>query len=113
MNNELLTDNRCPMTRTMAAIGTKWKPVVIYIIGKKKIRFGQIAAHMPLISRKVLTEQLKDLEEDEIITRQAFAETPPRVEYQLTEKGLALLPILQDMCRWNMKYEKKSMVCPQ
>jgi DNA-binding HxlR family transcriptional regulator len=113
MNDALLTDNQCPMTRTMATIGTKWKPVVIYTIGKKKIRFGQIAAHMPLISRKVLTEQLKDLEEDAIIVRQAFAETPPRVEYQLTEKGLALLPILEDMCRWNKKYEKKSMACPQ
>ena len=93
------------MTRTMAAIGTKWKPIIIYVIGKKKLRFGQLAAQVSLISRKVLTDQLKELEDDGILLRESFKEIPPRVEYALTEKGLGLLPILKAMCDWNQQYE--------
>lgn len=92
------------MTRVMASIGTKWKPIIIYTIGKKNVRFGQINARMGIISKKVLTEQLKELEEDGIVTRQEFKELPPRVEYTLTQKGLDLLPILNMLTRWNQKY---------
>jgi DNA-binding HxlR family transcriptional regulator len=60
---------------------------------------------MSIISRKVLTEQLKELEEDGILMRESFKEIPPRVEYSLTEKGLGLLPILKSMCDWNQKFE--------
>jgi DNA-binding HxlR family transcriptional regulator len=88
----------------MASIGTKWKPIIIYTIGKKSVRFGQIHARMGIISKKVLTEQLKELEEDGIVTRQEFKELPPRVEYTLTQKGLDLLPILNMLTRWNQKY---------
>jgi DNA-binding HxlR family transcriptional regulator len=92
------------MTRVMASIGTKWKPIIIYTIGKKTIRFGQIHAQMGIISKKVLTEQLKELEEDGIVSRQEFRELPPRVEYSLTQKGLDLLPVLNMLTRWNQKY---------
>lgn len=105
MSNDLFLSIQCPMTRTMATISTKWKPIIIYAVGKKKVRFGQLAAHISLISRKVLTEQLKELEEDGILIRESFKEIPPRVEYSLTEKGLGLLPILKSMCDWNRKYE--------
>lgn len=105
MNNDLFLNTQCPMTRTMATIGTKWKPILIFVIGKKKMRFGQLAAQVSLISRKVLTEQLKELEEDGILIRESFKEIPPRVEYALTEKGLGLLPILKAMCDWNSRYE--------
>ncbi len=104
MKNEQFLSAQCHMTRAMALLGTKWKPIIIYGIAEKTIRFGQLAAHMPLISRKVLTEQLKELEKDGILIRESFSEIPPRVEYHLTEKGLALLPILEDMCKWNQKY---------
>jgi len=108
MSNEIFMSSACSMTRTMAAIGNKWKPIIVYTIAKKKVRFGQLAAFMPLISRKVLTEQLKELEEDSILLRESFNELPPRVEYSLTEKGLALLPILDEMCKWNNRYNKKA-----
>lgn len=104
MNNEIFICHNCPMTRVMASIGTKWKPIIIYTIGKKNVRFGQINARMGIISKKVLTEQLKELEEDGIVTRQEFKELPPRVEYTLTQKGLDLLPILNMLTRWNHKY---------
>ncbi|MBK1895349.1 helix-turn-helix transcriptional regulator [Chryseobacterium sp. YIM B02567] len=92
------------MTRTMASIGTKWKPIIIYTIGKRTIRFGQIYALMGIISKKVLTEQLKELVEDGIISREKFDELPPRVEYTLTPKGIDLLRILNMLTIWNDKH---------
>jgi len=62
-------------------------------------------AIVPHISRKVLTEQLKELEEDGLLERLAYKEIPPRVEYKLSEKGLAFLPILENIKEWNSKYE--------
>lgn len=104
MNNDIFICHNCPMTRTMASIGTKWKPIIIYTVGKRTIRFGQIHAIMGIISKKVLTEQLKELVEDGILNREKFNELPPRVEYSLTTKGLDLLRILNMLTVWNEKY---------
>lgn len=89
------------MTRTVGVLGGKWKMIIITYLGQRRVRFGQLAQQMSLISRKVLTEQLRELEEDGIIRREAFAELPPRVEYSLTEHGLALLPILGQLREWH------------
>jgi DNA-binding HxlR family transcriptional regulator len=88
------------MTRTMGVLGGKWKPIIISYLTQPR-RFGQLVQRMSLISRKVLTEQLRELEEDGIVRREAFAEVPPRVEYSLTAHGQALLPILAQLCAWN------------
>jgi DNA-binding HxlR family transcriptional regulator len=108
MKDEKFRFAECSLTRSMAIIGTKWKPLIVYVLQKKKVRFGQLDAIIPLISRKVLTEQLKELEEDGILRREAFNEIPPRVEYSLTEKGLALLPILNLIKSWNIKFEAEN-----
>src|ERR1035437_5724200 len=109
MKDERFRFSECPLTRSMAIIGTKWKPLIVYVLQKKKVRFGQLDAIIPLISRKVLTEQLKELEEDGILRREAFKEIPPRVEYSLTEKGLALIPILNLIKTWNTKFENENI----
>jgi DNA-binding HxlR family transcriptional regulator len=109
MKDERFSFSECSLTRSMAVIGTKWKPIIIYVLQKRKVRFGQIDAFIPLITRKVLTEQLKELEEDGIIKREAFSEIPPRVEYSLTKKGFALLPILNAIMVWNDKFEIKNI----
>ncbi|WP_235280425.1 winged helix-turn-helix transcriptional regulator [Myroides profundi] len=88
----------------MATIGTKWKPIIIYAIGLKTLRFGEVFARVEIISKKVLTQQLKELVEDKIIMRQEFDEVPLRVEYTLTEKGIELLKILNQLTLWNQKY---------
>ena len=106
MRDQRFSFAECPLTRSMAVIGTKWKPIIINAIRPKKVRFGQLDAIIPLITRKVLTEQLKELGEDGILLRESFAELPPRVEYSLTKKGLELLPILGAIIEWNLKYEK-------
>src|ERR1035437_1427604 len=109
MKDERFRFSECTLTRSMAIIGTKWKPLIVYVLQNKKVRFGQLDAIIPLITRKVLTEQLKELEMDGILRRQAFNETPPRVEYSLTEKGLALLPILNLIKSWNTKFETENI----
>lgn len=106
MNKDFFTCSNCPMTRTMATIGSKWKPIIIYALGNRTLRFGQVLVRINIISKKVLTEQLKELEEDGIVIRTAYKELPPRVEYHLTEKGLELLPILNMMTLWNSKYSE-------
>src|SRR5579864_2344780 len=82
-----------------------WKPIIINVIGTRTIRFGQLDSIVPHISRKVLAEQLKELEEDGLLERLAYKELPPRVDYKLSEKGLAFLPILDSIKEWNLKYE--------
>ncbi len=105
MRDDRFCNSHCPFTRAIGTIGNKWKPIIIDVIGTRSIRFGQLHSIVPLISRKVLTEQLKELEEDGLLERLAYKEIPPRVEYKLSEKGLAFLPILENIKEWNIKYE--------
>ena len=109
MRDERFCNSNCPFTRAIGTIGNKWKPIIINVIGTRTIRFGQLAAIVPHITRKVLTEQLKELEEDGLLERFAFKELPPRVDYKLSEKGLAFLPILESIKEWNLKYEVVTM----
>ena len=109
MRDEKFCNSNCPFTRAIGTIGNKWKPIIINVIGTRSIRFGQLDAIIPHISRKVLTEQLRELEEDGLLERLAFKELPPRVEYKLSDKGLAFLPILESIKEWNLKYEVVSM----
>lgn len=110
MRDEKFCNSHCPFTRAIGTIGNKWKPIIINVIGTRNIRFGQLDAIIPFISRKVLTEQLKELEEDGLLERLAYKELPPRVEYKLSEKGLAFLPILEAIKEWQGKFETPSTV---
>ncbi|UOY06869.1 helix-turn-helix transcriptional regulator [Muricauda sp. SCSIO 64092] len=92
--------NSCSLVHTMNIIGNKWKPIIIYLLSNGSLRFGQLNALIPAISKKVLTNQLKELEGDQLLLRQSFAEIPPRVEYSLTEKAIGLLPILRRLSEW-------------
>lgn len=92
--------SKCPLTMALNVIGGKWKPLIIYNLDKSKKRFGQLDATIPGISRKVLTNQLNQLVKDQLVVRTAFAETPPRVEYCLSDKGKELVPILKGIAKW-------------
>ncbi len=104
MKKEAFQYSDCPIHRSMAILGTKWKPILIWALRERKARFGQLAAAVGLISRKVLTSTLKELEEDGVIKREEFKELPPRVEYALTEKGHALIPIMLQLVDWDSAY---------
>ena len=90
----------CPLTQALTVIGGKWKPIIIYQLYRSSKRFGQLNVAIPGISRKVLSSQLNELLNDGLISRRAYAESPPRVEYDLTEKGKELIPIFSSIADW-------------
>ena len=90
----------CPITKTLDFIGGRWKTVILYILDDRTLRFGEISARIPAISRKVLTEQLKELVKDGILSRVKFNETPPKVEYFVTEFSKSLKNVLAEMEKW-------------
>ena len=102
-NQAVKSDIKCPVTAMFQLIGGKWKPVILYCLRSETRRFGEISARIPGLSRKVLTEQLKELEMDGLILRQQFNEIPPRVEYTLTDLGKSLAPVLNEMEKWGME----------
>ncbi len=98
--------NKCPVTHAMNIIGGKWKPIIIYLLSRGRLRFGKLIMFMPSISRKVLTDQLRELEADGLIIREKFAEIPPRVEYSLTESSEKLIPLLNSLGEWAKEMAK-------
>ena len=95
----------CPIATTVWLIGNKWKLLIIRTLMDKKQRFTDFVKTIPGISKKVLTDNLRALEEDGIITREVFAQVPPRVEYAMSEIGESLRPILIAMQNWGEEYK--------
>ena len=88
---------------TLDVIGGKWKPIILCHLGEKSQRNGELKKLIPNISQKVLTQQLRELEQDGIISRKIYGEVPPRVEYSLTKEGRSLREILLAMSDWGEK----------
>lgn len=107
----------CEMEVTIKMIGGKCKPMILYyLIEHGTKRFGELQRFVTQVSQRTLTNQLRELEEDGLVSRQVYAEVPPRVEYSITEKGRSLLPVLEQMCQWgeaNMgdRYELTNPLC--
>jgi DNA-binding HxlR family transcriptional regulator len=92
-----LTGISCPVARTAEIIGNKWTPLIVRDLADGQRRFSELERSLAGISPKTLSERLKRLEDAGIIKRDCFAEVPPRVEYSLTPKGVALLPVIECM----------------
>lgn len=98
----------CPVTRTMSIIGGKWRPIILNCIGENSIRFGKLRQMMPAISNKVLSGELRCLEELGLIERKEFDRVSFRIEYKLTKQGQSLIPLLQELAKWgNTHFAKK------
>ncbi len=96
----------CPVATTVQLIGNKWKLLILRnLIYSGKQRFTDFAKTIPGISKKVLTDNLRALEDDGLVEREAFAEVPPRVEYSLSDLGKTLKPILDAMFEWGTDYK--------
>jgi DNA-binding HxlR family transcriptional regulator len=92
----------CPITLFMEQIGGKWKPVILWLlIHNDTMRFSELDKSITGITQKMLSQQLKGLEETGAIKRVSYPVIPPKVEYSLTEKGKSLFGILNDLCRWS------------
>ena len=98
----------CPVTVTLKIIGGKWKPSILYLIDIGINRFGEIHRRIPEISKRMLTNHLRELEADGIVHRKVFAEVPPKVIYSLTDLGQTLEPIFSAMEEWGLEYVLKS-----
>ena len=101
----------CPVATTVWLIGNKWKLLIIRnLVYKGTQRFTDFLKTVPAISKKVLTDNLRALEEDGIIRREVFAEVPPRVEYSLTALGQSLRPLLNAMSDWGSDYKNANKI---
>ena len=98
----------CAMDVTMDYIGGKWKTVVLWYLRKDRKRFSELKKLIPNITEKMLSLQLKDLEQDGIVARKVYPEVPPRVEYYLTEFGKTLIPMLEEIAAWGRKLAEKT-----
>ena len=98
----------CPVETTLMLIGDKWKVLILRDLIDGTKRFGELKKSVGNISQKVLTSQLRDMEQKGLLTRKVYAEVPPRVEYTLTKSGLSLKPILEAMKNWGEEYKEKN-----
>ena len=99
----------CPIRNVLTRICDKWSLLVIYTLKQSStMRFSTLRKHIPDVSQKMLTSTLRVLEADGYVTRQVYAEVPPRVEYTLTETGYSLKPILDSMWAWGLDYKAKN-----
>lgn len=98
------SDYNCPVDATLDVIGGKWKPLILWQLKDKTLRYNNLQQLLPGISPKMLTKQLKELEEDGLVGRKMYPEIPPRVEYSLTDFGRTIIPVLEELGRWGMEY---------
>lgn len=97
----------CPVATTVQLIGNKWKLLIMRNLRVRPWRFNELQKSLEGISQKVLTDSLRSMESDGIVTRTAYPEVPPRVEYALSELGQSMLPIINAMEEWGIEYKKQ------
>ncbi len=90
----------CPVDATISLIGGKYKVIILYHLIPECLRFGELKKLLPNATPKMLTQQLRELESDGFISRTIYPVVPPKTEYQLTEFGKTLIPVLELMCEW-------------
>lgn len=105
---EVKTLPACPVETTLTLISDKWKVLIILDLLPGTKRFGELKKSIGSVSQKVLTSQLRQMEESGLLIRTVFPEVPPRVEYTLTELGQSLKPVLDAMWNWGEEYKAKN-----
>lgn len=98
----------CPVEATIDLIGGKYKAVILWHLTGGTKRFSELKRLMPKITEKMLTQQLRDLESNGLITRTVYPVVPPKVEYDMSELGRSISPVLQAMCDWGSEYIEKT-----
>ena len=98
----------CAVEVTLSVMGGTWKPIVLFHLLHGTKRFSELARAIPNVTQRMLTLQLRELEDAGIVERTVYAEVPPRVEYTLTETGYSLKPILDSMVVWGSAYQREN-----
>lgn len=94
---------KCPIETTLSLISGKWKLLILKELSQGAVRYGKLGAAIPAVSAKVLTQQLRELEEDGLIVRTVYAEVPPRVEYSLSDMGASIFSVFKELRRWGLE----------
>lgn len=102
--NRVRITNNCPLTSSLLLISGRWKLIIIWQLKASPQRFKDLQKNIPHMSKKMLSQQLRELEVDGLINRKNYGEVPPRVEYSLTSLGESLLPILTSLYDWGSQY---------
>lgn len=108
LENEILINASCGMAYTLDLIGGRWKPSILWRLLPGQLRYSQLKKSLPTISERILVLQLRELENDGLISRLIYPEVPPKVEYTLTSLGLSLKPLLQQLSDWGDANRPKS-----
>jgi len=95
---------KCGIDVTLAVVGGKWKASILWHLAQETMRFSDLQRQFSDTTRKMLTQQLRELETDGLVHREVYPQVPPKVEYSLTEKGRSIHPILEQMCEWGRMY---------
>ncbi|HEX3078020.1 MAG TPA: helix-turn-helix domain-containing protein [Lachnospiraceae bacterium] len=103
MNTNLKSFN-CPMELTISLLGGKYKAIILWHLIDRTLRFNELQKLIPSATPKMLTQQLRELESDQLINRTVYPVVPPKTEYSLSEFGKSIIPILDAMCDWGSKY---------
>lgn len=114
MGGALIVNGReygCPIYVTLDMIGGKWKVAILWHLAEAPQRFSELKRQFSTVTQKMLTQQLRELERDGLVSRKVYAVVPPKVEYSLTELGLTILPVLQAMYDWGESYAASSGNC--
>ena len=98
----------CPVAATLEVIGGKWKPLILFHLRDRPMRFSELRRVVPEATQKMLTQQLRDLERDGIIHRKVYAVVPPKVDDSLTDYGQTLKPLLALMCAWGSRHRPRA-----
>ncbi len=106
MSENNVIETNCPLSWALSVISGKWKIAIIWLLRNNALRFNELQKNLPNITQKTLTQQLRELERDGMVSRKVYPEVPPKVEYSLTELGRSIKPALVSMCRWGRKYRK-------
>jgi DNA-binding HxlR family transcriptional regulator len=94
-------DGRCPIEDTLNVIAGRWKILILWWLQDGELRFGELRRRIPTITQKMLTQQLRQMEEEDLLHREVFAQVPPKVIYRLTERGQSLRPVLRSLYDWS------------
>jgi len=97
----------CPVSFTLDKIGGKWKPLILFNLRNGKLRYSELKTSIPSITEKMLIQHLKQLQEDGLLVRNVIQVMPPHVEYDLSKTGKELLPALNSLAAWGLKYRGK------
>lgn len=105
-------NNKCPVSTTLGLVGGKYKALLLWHLTNRTLRFNELQKMIPEATPKMLTQQLRELENDNLIIRKVYPVVPPKVEYSLTELGKSLFPILNAMYDWGVVLMESEGICP-